>query len=215
MANNPETLAQLYGLFLYKKKDIIAIQEKLGIGGVLEGPGNANQSAMHLPLAPLAEPMLEGKTLADSYELLLELIGDLITIQENLNIDGNPILEEALRSNKASTDIPFGELFNLLMYLGEGIIAIQDELDIVGYSNQERAEEAHKNARAYLRKFEEFHGPLEDVPSVILEKFREIGVKKILFTGDGLPLIPNLTPQQLHEIFVKNSAGADQCPCLE
>ena len=33
MANNPETLAQLYGLFLYKKKDIIAIQEKLSIGG--------------------------------------------------------------------------------------------------------------------------------------------------------------------------------------
>ena len=43
--NNPETLAQLYGVFLYKKKDIIAIQErqaerKLGIGG------NANQLAV-------------------------------------------------------------------------------------------------------------------------------------------------------------------------
>ena len=45
--NNPETLAKLYGLFLYKKKDIITIQEKLGIGGVLEGPGNANQSRAH------------------------------------------------------------------------------------------------------------------------------------------------------------------------
>jgi len=32
MANNPKILAQLYGLFLYKKKDIIAIQEKLDIG---------------------------------------------------------------------------------------------------------------------------------------------------------------------------------------
>jgi len=34
MVNNPETLAQLYEVFLYKKKDIIAIQEKLGISEV-------------------------------------------------------------------------------------------------------------------------------------------------------------------------------------
>ncbi|GET59097.1 hypothetical protein GLOIN_2v1786060 [Rhizophagus irregularis DAOM 181602=DAOM 197198] len=61
--NNPETLAQFYGLFLYKKKDIIAIQEKLGIG-----PGNANK----LVVPPDSELM--GKTLADSYELLLELL---------------------------------------------------------------------------------------------------------------------------------------------
>jgi len=31
--NNPETLTQLYGVFLYKKKDIIAIQEKFNIDG--------------------------------------------------------------------------------------------------------------------------------------------------------------------------------------
>ncbi|PKC58522.1 hypothetical protein RhiirA1_495495 [Rhizophagus irregularis] len=151
--NNPETLAQFYGLFLYKKKDIIAIQEKLGIG-----PGNANE----LVVPPDSELM--GKTLADSYELLLELVGDLIPIQEKLNIDGNPILEEALRSNKASTDIPFGEIFNLFMCLEEDIIAIQDKLDIVGYSNQERAEEVDENMRACLRKLKEFHGPLEDDP---------------------------------------------------
>ncbi|PKC50766.1 hypothetical protein RhiirA1_485420 [Rhizophagus irregularis] len=85
MANNdPETVAQLYGVFLYKKKDIIAIQKKLGISG------NANQ----LVVPPVSELMK--KTLADSYELLLELVGDLIPIQEKLNIDGNPILEEAL-----------------------------------------------------------------------------------------------------------------------
>jgi hypothetical protein len=86
MANNPETLAQLYGLLLYKKKDIIAIQErqakrKLGIGD------NANK----LVVPPDSELM--GKTVADSYELLLELVGDLIPIQENLSIDSNPILE--------------------------------------------------------------------------------------------------------------------------
>ncbi len=37
-----ETLAQLYEIFLYKKENIIAIQEKLGIGS------NANQIAVHL-----------------------------------------------------------------------------------------------------------------------------------------------------------------------
>src|SRR3954463_8551130 len=107
--NNLETLAQFYGLFLYKKKDIIAIQEKLGIG-----PGNTNE----LVVPPVSELM--GKTLADSYELLLELVGDLILIQENLSIDSNPILEETSRSNKASTSL--GKIFNLLMYLEDDII---------------------------------------------------------------------------------------------
>ena len=98
------------------------------------------------------------------------------------------------------------------MYLEDDIIAIQEELGIVGYSNQERAEEADKNARVYLQKFEEFHGPLEDVPSVLIQKFIDRGVKMFYFTGEGLPLFPKVSPQQLHEIFVKNLAGADQCP---
>ena len=101
------------------------------------------------------------------------------------------------------------------MYLEEDIIAIQDELGIIGYSNQEKAEEVDKNVRAYLQKLEEFHGPLEDDSVVVLEKYGEMGVEKIRFTGEGLPLFPNLTPQQLHEIFVKNPANTGQCPCLE
>ncbi|GBC45500.1 uncharacterized protein OCT59_013429 [Rhizophagus irregularis] len=202
--NNPETLAQFYGLFLYKKKDIIAIQKKLGIG-----PGNANE----LVVPPDSELM--GKTLADSYKLLLELVGDLIPIQEKLGIDVNPVLEVEYRSNKASADVSFSEILNLLMYLEEDIIAIQDELNIIGYSNQARAEEVNENVRAQLRKLKEFHGPLEDDPGVILPKYGEMGVKKILFTGKGLPLFPKVTPQQLHKIFVKNLAGTDQCPCLE
>ncbi|CAJ0649518.1 8954_t:CDS:2, partial [Entrophospora sp. SA101] len=44
-------------------------------------------------------------------------------------------------------------------------MAIQEELGIVGYTNQEMVDEADKNARAYLQKFEKFHGPLEDVPT--------------------------------------------------
>ncbi|PKB93598.1 hypothetical protein RhiirA5_483001 [Rhizophagus irregularis] len=156
-----------------------------------------------------------GKTLADSYELLLELVGDLILIQENLNIDGNPVLEVEYQSNKASTDISLGEIFNLLMYLEEDIIAIQEELNIIGYTNQEMAEEADENARAYLQKFEEYHGPLEDVPSVLIQRFIDKGVKMFYFTGEGLLLFLKVTPQQLHKIFVKNLASTDQCPCLE
>ena len=62
---------------------------------------------------------------------------------------------------------------------------------------------------------EEFHDPLEDGLDVILPKYCEIGVKKIWFTGEGLPLFPKVSPQQLHEIFVKNPSSAGQCPCLE
>ncbi len=93
----------------------------------------------------------------------------------------------------------------------EDIITIQEELKIVGYTNQEMAEEADKNARAYLRKFEKFHDPLKDVPSVLIQKFIDKGVKIFYFTGEGLPLFLKVSPQQLHEVFVKNSA---QCPCL-
>ena len=201
--NNPETLAQFYGLFLYKKKDIIAIQEKLGIG-----PGNANE----LVVPPDSELMW--KTLADSYELLLELVGDLIPIQEKLNIDGNPVLEVELRRDKTSSDKPI-RLFDLLLSLEDDIVVIQDKLGIIGYTNQARAEEVDENVRAQLRKLKKFHGPLEDDPGVILPKYGEMGVKKIMFTGKGLPLFPKLSPQQLHKIFVKNPSSAGQCPCLE
>ncbi|CAG8536738.1 2873_t:CDS:2 [Dentiscutata erythropus] len=157
-----EILNQFYGVLLYKKKDIVAIQEKLG------NSGNVNQTAVHI------EPVLEGKTLVNLYELLIDLIIEILPIWDNLSIDGNSILEEALRSNKASMDISFREIFNLLIYLEEDIIAIQEKLSIVSYSNQE----ADKNAR-------------------------------------GLPLFPKLSSQQLHEVFVKNLANTNQCPCLE
>ena len=91
-------------------------------------------------------------------------MGDLIPIQENIDIDGNPILvveynNVANRNNRGSTNLSLSKLFNLLLCLEEDIITIQEELGIVGYTNQEMAEVADKNARVYLRKFEEFHGP--------------------------------------------------------
>ncbi|GBC19255.1 uncharacterized protein OCT59_024602 [Rhizophagus irregularis] len=188
-----ETLAQIYELFLYKKKDIIAIQEKLGING------DTNRKIE--------------KTLADSYKLFLHLVEEMVPIQEMLGIVGNPILAVVLRSDKAceaSAKISFSELYNWFLYLKEDVMAIQEKLGIIGYTNQAITEEADKNARIILRKFEEFHGPLEDDLGVILPKYGEMGVKRIMFTGEGLPLFPRVSPQQLHEIFVKNPANTSR-----
>ncbi|RIA89107.1 hypothetical protein C1645_825351 [Glomus cerebriforme] len=132
MANNLETLNQLYEV-LYKKKNIIAIQKKLGISG------NANQMANI--------EARKRKTLADSYELLLNFMEDIIPIWDDLSINANPILEVALQSNKASTGISYEEIFNLLLYLKENIIEIQKKFSIISYSNQERAEEVDENVR--------------------------------------------------------------------
>ena len=127
---------QLYEVFLYKKKDITAIQKKLGINS------NTLKQIEHEP---------DGKTLADSYKLLLYLVGDLILIQKNLDIDGNPILaveynNVANQNNRDSSNLSLSKLFNLLLYLEEDINTIQEELGIVAYTNQEMAEEADKNA---------------------------------------------------------------------
>ncbi|CAG8728780.1 13867_t:CDS:1, partial [Acaulospora colombiana] len=131
-----ETLAHLYGVLLYKKKDIIAIQENLGINGSV---------FKQIECEP------DEKTLANSYKLLLELVEDLIPIQENLNIDGDPVLaveynNVANLTNRGSSDLSLSRLFNLLLCLREDIITIQEKLDIVGYTDQEMVE-ADKNAR--------------------------------------------------------------------
>ena len=104
-----EKFPQLYEVFLYKKKDITAIQKKLGINS------NINQTAV--------SESKKAKKLADSYELLLELVRDLIPIQGKLGIDINPVLEAELRRDKASSDKPI-RLFNLLLCLEDDIATI-------------------------------------------------------------------------------------------
>ncbi|CAG8601992.1 7519_t:CDS:2 [Paraglomus occultum] len=160
-SNQSKTFASLYGVLLYKEKDIIAIQEKLGINS------NTLKQIDHEP---------DGKTLADSYELLLELVGNLIPIQGKLGININPVLEAELRRDKASSDKPI-RLFDLLLCLEDDIATIQEKIGIVGYTNQEMAEEADKNAKAYLRKFEKFHGPLEDDPDDCIHFLRDIDIE--------------------------------------
>ncbi|PKK61074.1 hypothetical protein RhiirC2_792344 [Rhizophagus irregularis] len=56
----------LYELLLYKKKDIIAIQEKLGINN------NTNQIALN--------QSKKGKTLKDSFRLFFDLVEELVQI---------------------------------------------------------------------------------------------------------------------------------------
>ncbi|CAG8453503.1 7922_t:CDS:1 [Ambispora leptoticha] len=162
--NKTENFPQLYEILLYKKKNITAIQKKLDI--------NSNINQMTVLESKKA------KKLDDSYELLLELVGNLILIQGKLSIDINPILEVKLRRDKASSNKPI-RLFDLLLSLEDDIVVIQDKLSIISYSNQERAEKVDENVRVQLQKLEKFHSPLEDDPDVILPKYDEIGVKKI------------------------------------
>ncbi|RGB23769.1 hypothetical protein C1646_805921 [Rhizophagus diaphanus] len=144
---------QLYEVLLYKKKDIIAIQKKLGMlpdrgKGPIE---NIYQTALN--------QSKKGKTLKDSFGLLFDLVGELIDIRRDLNVVGHPILTTLYENIQDFDDVTFGKmtlgtLYHLLLYLKEDISAIQDHLGINGHSDQEISglEEANKNARAYLQR---------------------------------------------------------------
>jgi hypothetical protein len=141
----------LYEVLLYKKKDIIAIQEKLGMAPLRPINDNTNRTALN--------QSKKGKTLEDSFGLLFDLVEELRPIQEELEIGRHPILiilhrykEELI--DMSSGELSLGETYHLLLYLEEDINLIQDHLGIVGYTNSEISGlEADKNARAYLQKF--------------------------------------------------------------
>ena len=146
--------AQLYEVLLYKKKDIIAIQKKLCMFPDPEkGPiESRNQTALN--------QNKKGKTLEDSFGLLFDLVGELIDIRGDLDVDCHPVLTilynnihdlEGETYGKRS----LGTLYHLLLYLEEDISVIQNHLGIVGHSDQEISglEEANKNARAYFQNF--------------------------------------------------------------
>ncbi|RIA95917.1 hypothetical protein C1645_816058 [Glomus cerebriforme] len=113
--DSSEKFSQLYDVFLYKKKDITAIQKKLSINN------NVNQIAVH--------QSNKAKTLANSYELLLELVGDLIPIQEKLGIDVNPILKVKLKRDKASSD-KLIKLFDSFLSLEDDIVSRRNTREI-------------------------------------------------------------------------------------
>ena len=144
----------LYEVLLYKKKDIIAIQKKLGMYSD-QGKGpieSRNQTALN--------QSKKGKTLEDSFGLLFDLVGELIDIREDLDVTCQPILTilyENIQDLEEGTfrKMPLGTLYHLLLYLEEKISVIQNNLGIVSHSDQEISglEEANKNARAYLQNF--------------------------------------------------------------
>ncbi|RGB24050.1 hypothetical protein C1646_773624 [Rhizophagus diaphanus] len=181
--------------------DILAIQEriaerKLGMADS-KRPSikyNANQTALNQSKKVVAHACFDNTS-----NLLLDLIEKIISIEENLEIGGNPILN-ILHENRedlierSTGEFTLREKYHLLLYLKADISMIQAYLGIVGYTNEETIkEDAEKDVKAYIQKF----------------RRSKYGNK------EGLPLFPKVTPQQLHEIFVKNLAGTDQCPCLE
>ena len=76
----------LYEVLLYKKKDIIAIQKKLGmLPDRRKGPiENIYQTAL--------DQSKKGKTLEDSFGLLFDLVEELIDIRGDLGVVDHPIL---------------------------------------------------------------------------------------------------------------------------
>ncbi|GBB92055.1 hypothetical protein RclHR1_01960005 [Rhizophagus clarus] len=76
----------LYELLLYKKKDIIAIQEKLDIRGDLDVTFQPILTILYENIEDLEEFMK--MSLGTLYHLLLYLEEEISTIQDHLGIDG-------------------------------------------------------------------------------------------------------------------------------
>src|ERR1043165_5247171 len=84
--NSNKSEAQLYEVLLYKKKDIITIQKKLGMFSDRRKGSIENIYQITLNQSN------KGKTLEDSFGLLFDLMGKLIDVQGNLDVVGHPIL---------------------------------------------------------------------------------------------------------------------------
>ena len=145
----------LYELLLYKKKDIIAIQEKLGMDPLGPINDNTNQTALNES---------KGKILKDSFRLFFDLVEELVQIvqiMEGSNAHILPILsilhrniQDLVEATCERKTMSLGEMYHLLLYLKWDISLIHGDLGIVGYTNSEiSGSEADKNARAYLQKF--------------------------------------------------------------
>jgi hypothetical protein len=148
----------LYKVLLYKKKNIIAIQEKLGMAPLGPINDNTNQTALNES---------KGKILEDSFWLFFDLVEELVQIvqiKERSDADilpMHPILsilhqnkQDLIEATCEGDSISLEEMYHLLLYLEWNISLIHDDLGIVSYTNSEISGlEADKNARAYLQKF--------------------------------------------------------------
>ena len=145
---------QLYEVLLYKKMDVLAIQERLA-ERKLDINDNANQTALNQ--SKKAETL--DYTLDYTSKLLFDLVEKIILIEEVLETGGHPTLitlhqyrEDLI--DRSSGELSLREKYHLLLYLEEDISMIQHNLGIVGYTDEETIkEEAEKDVRAYIQKF--------------------------------------------------------------
>ena len=113
----------LYEVLLYKKKDIIAIQEKFSMT-VSEGPSINNNRNQTILIQYKKE-----KILKDLFGLLFDLVEELKSIQEKINICDHLILTILYQNMQDLMNVTFGEMslgeiYHLLLYLKEDISII-------------------------------------------------------------------------------------------
>ena len=149
---------QLYEVLLYKKMDVLAIQERIAERkrgmAVSERPSinnNANQTALNQSKKEV--------TLDYTSRLLFDLVEKIISIEEEFETGGHPTLNILHQHKEDLIDRSVGEIslrekYHLLLYLEEDISMIQAYLGIIGYTNEETIkEDTEKDVRAYIQKF--------------------------------------------------------------
>ena len=138
---------QLYEVLLYKKMEVLAIQEHLA-ERKFSIKDYANQTTLNQSKT--------AETLDYTGRLLFDLVEMIISIEEHLEIGGHPTLNTLYRFREDLNDRSLGEFslrekYHLLLYLEEDISMIQRYLGIVGYTDKETIkEEAEKDMRAYI-----------------------------------------------------------------
>ncbi|EXX72962.1 uncharacterized protein OCT59_003098 [Rhizophagus irregularis] len=145
---------QLYEVLLYKKMEVLAIQERIA-----ERKLGINDNAIQTALNQSKKAEILDYSLDYTSKLLFDLVEKIISIEEDLETGGHPMLIILHRYRKDLMDVSIGEFslrekYHLLLYLEADISMIQAYLDIVGYTNEETIkEDAEKDVRAYIQKF--------------------------------------------------------------
>ena len=145
---------QLYEVLLYKKMEVLAIKERIA-----ERKLGINDNAIQTALNQSKKAEILDYSLDYTSKLLLDLVEKIISIEEELETGGNPILNILHQNREDLIERSMGEFtlrekYHLLLYLEADISMIQAYLDIVGYTNEETIkEDAEKDVRAYIQKF--------------------------------------------------------------
>ncbi|GBC02107.1 hypothetical protein RclHR1_04450015 [Rhizophagus clarus] len=141
--------------------DILAIQERIAKEkcGMVDSErlsinDNANQTTLNQNKKVVAHDCFDNTS-----NLLLDLVEKIISIEEELETGGNPILNTLHQYREDLIERSMGEFslrekYYLFLYLEADISMIQAYLGIISYTNKEMIkEEAEKDVRAYIQKF--------------------------------------------------------------